>query len=367
MRKRFFKKLSLGMALALVLGTTAHAGVAQAAAATWTLKKNSATVYLNEDNVKGTPDNYDFNFKNKPANYKKDYSFNWYSENEEVATVAKGGVVTGVSVGEATIVCEIVNKKTFEVETVKAKVNVKANAAAVEISNAAKYDAEKDVVVKTGEVIDLNRTMYDENGNKTTKRGKFVTDYTRWYVLDENGQAVDETVATVNQKNGQFVINKAGIYALVCETYQSAKNPQAIVNDFVMVVVEDNFEVTQKTVNSFDLKLSTEEDAKNINPENFNIFVTEDYENVKFVKSVAVDNKDRTLVHVTLWDNFVDTTDYTVQYGTWTNGVFKADYSDSFLASVGLPVSVKLESTTVEDEPNVVYIFNSKSGGYYLE
>ena len=376
MRKRFFKKLSLGMALALVLGTTAHAGVAQAAAATWTLKKNSATVYLNEDNVKGTPDNYDFNFKNKPDNWKKDYSFNWYSENEEVATVAKGGVVTGVSVGEATIVCEVVNKKTFEVETVKAKVTVKANAAAVEISNAAKYDAEKDVVVKTGEVIDLNRTMYDENGNKTTKRGVYVTDYTRWYVLDENGQAVDETVATVNQKNGQFVINKAGIYALVCETYQSAKNPQAIVNDFVMVVVEDAKPVIEakqdKYVDTFTVTLGTSVEKTETFDEgaflkNFQeglevlLVVSEDEDNtlVESVKGVsAVYNEEKTAlvaVDVTLWSKLQNGKTYIVKSG---------EAEDTFVASVGeakkIDITVDKNGPIKATNPNVVYISNDR-------
>ena len=72
MRKSFFKKLSLGMALALVLGTTAHAGVAQAAEA-WTLKKDSKILYLNEDNTSNTKNFYDFNFKNKPENWKEDF------------------------------------------------------------------------------------------------------------------------------------------------------------------------------------------------------------------------------------------------------------------------------------------------------
>ena len=108
MRKSFFKKLSLGMALALVLGTTAHAGVAQAAEATWTLKKDSKILYLNDWNQSGTKDTYDFNFANKPEGWKNDYSFEWRSEDENVATVAKGGVVTAVSVGETTITCYIV-------------------------------------------------------------------------------------------------------------------------------------------------------------------------------------------------------------------------------------------------------------------
>ena len=375
MRKSVFKKLSLGMALALVLGTTAHAGVAQAAE-TWTLKKNSATVYLNEDNVKGTPNYYDFNFANKPANWKEDYSFAWSIADEEVATVAKGGVVTGVSVGKTVVSCTVTNKETKAVEAVvTANVTVKANAADVEILDADKY---VNGVITTGTTVDFNRAMYDANGNKTTKRGVYVTDYTRWAatvaVEADGGYAqVAEDVVKINQSTGEFTFLKAGEYLVWCETYQSAKNNETIAQAVIKVVVADavveqTYTVGQNTVdgllilfdNPVDAKAEGYVEADFVDPIEktlkIEFKVDEDTKTDVAFKGVSAyygeDGKKDVLygVKVSMWENFENKGVYTI--------TFNEDEAFELTASVGQPASVvvKVVNPINADLTNVVYV-----------
>ena len=361
MRKSFFKKLSLGMALALVLGTTAHAGVAQAAE-TWTLKKDSKILYLNEDNQSNTKNFYDFNFKNKPENWKKDYSFAWSIADEEVATVAKGGVVTAVSVGETVVSCAITNKETNEVvAVVTADVTVQANAAKVEISNAADYDVTNGWYIPTGVTIDLNRTMWDENGNSTTKRGVYVTDYTRWLATDMEGNLVKEEVVAINQATGEFTFNVAGSYYLWCETYQSSKNDAPTAWDYFAVTVADEeveIAAVQKSIDTFEVQFSTALDATEFVKADFDaaLVVTNADENTELVRSTeVVYNEDKTLVtgvKVRLWDEFQHNTEYKVVCG---------ELEAAFTASIGMvkEIVLKVAKTGTVDAvagENIVYV-----------
>lgn len=361
MRKSFFKKLSLGMALALVLGTTAHAGVAQAAE-TWTLKKDSKILYLNEDNQSNTKNFYDFNFKNKPENWKKDYSFAWSIADEEVATVAKGGVVTAVSVGKTVVSCTITNKETKEVvDVVSADVTVKANAAEVVINNAADYGTEYGWFIPTGTTIDLNRTMFDENGNSTTKRGVYVSDYTRWLATDMDGNVVAEDVVAVNQAKGEFTFNVAGSYYLWCETYQSATNSDTTAYDYFAVTVADEeieIEAVQNDLESFKVLFSTGLDATEFVKADFDaaLEVVNADENTELVKGTElIYNEDKTLVtgvKVTLWNEFEHGKVYTVTCG---------EVETAFTASVGKANSIvitvaKTGNLDAAKDANVVYV-----------
>ena len=200
------------MALALVLTSLAPAGAAQAASA-MVMNVSEKILYITE-NAKNTPDNYDFYIKNKPEDWKSTLDFKWESSDETVATVANGGITQAVGVGVTTISCTITDKETGEeVAFTTCELTVKGIADRVEIIN-----APEDGIVGIGEnVIDLNRAMYDEAGNRTTKRGVYVSDYTRWI-------SSDETIATID-KNGVVTTYKEGEFTVTAETYQSKANP----------------------------------------------------------------------------------------------------------------------------------------------
>lgn len=262
--RSFSKKLAFALAAAMVLTTAAPAAQAKAAD-DFTLNRTTATLYVNNgvndagkvEGLTGNVQKYDFNLKNKPADW-KDYAYVWSSSNEKVATVAVGGVTTAVGVGEATITCVIANKATGEtVDTLTAKVTVKANAAKVVISNAADVDGE---TVEVGKVVDLNRTMFDANGNKTSKRGTYVTDLTKWVAEPAAG-------VTIDQSNGKFTFTEAaaaGDYKLYCYTYQSDKYAQATataeaVN--VTLVKDTSFDMVQNSLTKFTINFDSAQKA----------------------------------------------------------------------------------------------------------
>lgn len=258
--RRFSKKLAFALAAAMVLVTAAPAAQAKAAD-DFTLNRSAATLYVNKgvndagkvEGLAGNVQKYDFNLKNKPADWATAYTYAWSTSNDKVATVTKGGVTTAVGIGKATISCVITDKATGNVaSTLKATVTVKANAADVEITNADKYN---DTVVEVGSVVDLNRTLVDADGNKNATKGKVATDLTKWVAEPATG-------VEINQANGQFTFTKdavAGDYSLYCYTYQSDKYNQATAtSEKVNVTLADSvFEVKQNTVKTFTINFDS--------------------------------------------------------------------------------------------------------------
>ncbi|MCH5274143.1 MAG: hypothetical protein J1E35_10745, partial [Lachnospiraceae bacterium] len=245
--RSFSKKLAFVLAAAMVI-TSVPAAKAKAAD-DFTLNRTEQTLYVNKgvndhgvvgDGLYGNVQTYDFNLKNKPSDW-KDYGYKWTTSDAKVATVASGGITTAVGVGTATISCVITDKATGSVvTTLTAKVTVKANAKEVIISNADLYD---DQLVEIGDVVDLNRTLVDENGNKSSTRGKFVTDLTMWVAEPAVG-------VEINQSNGQYTFTEeavAGDYKLYCYTYQSAKYTQPTATSEVVTVTlaDSNFDIVQ--------------------------------------------------------------------------------------------------------------------------
>ena len=252
--RSFSKKLAFVLAAAMVVTSFAPAAKAEAAKE-MAINKSSQILYVNEginhkgaDGVaagKGNVSVYDFSVKNKPADWKDTLSFKWTSSKEDVVTVKSGGVATAVGVGSATITCKVTDKATKEtVATLKTKVTVKANAYDVEITNTEDADGLAFAVDST---IDLNRAMYDEDGNKTTKRGKLVTDYTRWV-------AVPDTGVTIDNATGKYTFAEPGEYELYCETYQSSKYTKTTAkSDSVFVTITKDLELTQLSLTKFDI------------------------------------------------------------------------------------------------------------------
>ena len=99
MMNSFFKKLSLVMALAMVVSMMAPAASAFAAASGIALQGTKTVV--TEYDVEIGEEVVDFCFLGAPADWKT--TFKWTSDNEEVATVDQTGLVTTLKDGVATI------------------------------------------------------------------------------------------------------------------------------------------------------------------------------------------------------------------------------------------------------------------------
>lgn len=252
--RSFSKKLAFVLAAAMVVTVVTPAAQAKAAD-DFTLNRTEQTLYVNKGvndkgvvggGLYGNVQMYDFNLKNKPSDW-KDYGYKWTSSNTKVATVVSGGITTAVGVGTATISCVITDKATGEIaNTLKAKVTVKANAKDVILVDKEKRDG---TIVEVGDVVDLDRTLVDENGNKSGVRGKYVTDLTKWVAEPNKG-------VEINQSNGQYTFTEeavAGDYKLYCYTYQSSKysQPTATSESVTVTLADASFEVKQDTLTKF--------------------------------------------------------------------------------------------------------------------
>ncbi len=352
--RSFSKKLAFVLAAAMVVTAFAPAAKAEAAKE-MAINKSSQILYVNEGinhkggevaaPGKGNVSVYDFSVKNKPADWKTAYSFAWSSSDEDVVSVAKGGVATAVGVGKATVYCKVTEKATKEVTTLKTKVTVKANAYDVEITNADAWDG---ATVEVNEVVDLNRAMYDEDGNKTTKRGTLVTDYTKWVAEPAAGVEID-------QKTGKFTFTEdavAGEYKLSCYTYQSSKYTEATAKSDVVVVefVNGGFEVDQTASNGFNLLFNKAADVKIADVTvNKIIKVGDSTGKLPQVVSNVAMSEDKKTASVSLFTNFENGATYEVSVKGY-------DEVASFVASYGIPVSMTISSNSNMQGGVAVYI-----------
>jgi len=355
--RSFSKKLAFVLAAAMVVTVVTPAAQAKAAD-DFTLNRTEQTLYVNKGvndkgvvggGLYGNVQMYDFNLKNKPSNW-KDYGYTWTSSNEKVAKVVSGGITTAVGVGTATISCVITDKATGEIATtLTAKVTVKANAKEVIISNAAQYD---DQVVEVGDVVDLNRTLVDENGNKSSSKGKYVTDLTKWVAEPNKG-------VEINQSNGQYTFTEeavAGDYKLYCYTYQSDKytNRTAVSEPVTVVLSDASFEAVQNSLTKFTMNFGAPVKALTVNDVEVIRLLeagSSVYEYPQAVKSVKLADNGLSAT-VEMFTNFQNNVNYVIK----VNGF--DDYT--MTASAGVPVAMTISSNEYAVSPFVTAGTNQK-------
>lgn len=340
--RSFSKKLAFVLAAAMVVTAFAPAAKAEAASE-MAINKQDKILYVTDGKGindaaqvgggKGNVSVYDFSVKNKPADWKTAYSFAWSSSDEDVVTVGKGGVTTAVGVGEATVYCKVTNKATKEVTTLKTDVTVKANAAKVEIINA---DDWADLAYEVGDTIDLNRAMYDAAGVKTTKRGQYVTDYTKWVAEPATGVKIDST-------KGTFTFTEeaeAGEYSFWCETYQSKKYTATTAKSDVVkvVLVKDNaFTATQDSLTKFTINFDSAVEALakgDVTVQKVRVANEKEYYTKVTVKSVAL-NEAKDAATVELFNALEDGTNYKIT-------VKGSEEAFVLSATVGYPVALEV-------------------------
>ena len=320
------------MALALVLTSLAPAGAAQAASA-MVMNVSEKILYITE-NAKNTPDNYDFYIKNKPEDWKSTLDFKWESSDETVATVANGGITQAVGVGVTTISCTITDKETGEeVAFTTCELTVKGIADRVEIIN-----APEDGIVGIGEnVIDLNRAMYDEAGNRTTKRGVYVSDYTRWI-------SSDETIATID-KNGVVTTYKEGEFTVTAETYQSKANPATNASTSITLTAQASM-VSAEQLSPTKAEITFDTDMSDV--------VTRDNLKVssivgttpvsQIVKSISWDETGK-VATVEVYVDFAANTEYMFEYNGMSAGFVGAVLTADTVASIAITFNTGVVNT----------------------
>lgn len=348
MRKKMFNKTGFLFACALTICCIAP--INAQAAEQWNLQRSSKTLYLNEDNSSGTSNVFDFNFINLPKDWKSLYQFKWEMENPNIATVASGGIVTGVAVGETKVYCLVTDKKTGEkVATAQANIIVKENAAKVNITN--KEFDNKEVYV--GTEIDLDRAMYNAAGKKTTEQGVLVTDYTMWSAkkVENNKETPVKDEVVIDQKNGIFTMNKPGVYRLYVNVYQSSEYPDFREPfDFITVTVkEDAFKVKQTELNKVELYFSEPLSKLSISK----LYVQRKEDSYEMLIKDVLLSEDGSKAELTLWEDMEHDVAYEI---TWKKSS-KETHVNTWIASAGVPVTIELNG--MGEEKNIVYVTDS--------
>jgi hypothetical protein len=199
MKKNFFKKLSLVLALAMIVSVIAPAAGVFAAAKP---ALNSTKQYLYLSELSGKTE-YDFNVNNKVAGAK----YAWTSSNVAAATVDKtNGFTTAVGVGSTKVSVKITDTKK-KVTTLSADVIVRDNIQTIAVKNPTTKS------LKVLEAYDFNRSFVTASGS-TTKTSAI----TRW--------VVDKTTATITDA-GVFTATEAGTYKVQALAFQSSAKYEA--------------------------------------------------------------------------------------------------------------------------------------------
>jgi hypothetical protein len=220
MKKNFFKKLSFVLALAMIVSVIMPA--AGAFAATKAPKLNATKKYLHLD--KEGANEYDFNITNKVTGWK----YKWSSANENVAEVAKNGLVTATGVGTTKVSVVISDKDGDEVDELKATIVVRDNIASVKITKV------PTATLAVGASNDFNRSFTTVSGS--TKKTSSIT---RW--------SVDKEGATISD-SGLFVATAAGEYTVTARSFQSTAKYESWLADSTKyasyVLATDSVKVT---------------------------------------------------------------------------------------------------------------------------
>jgi hypothetical protein len=273
---------------------------AGAFAATKAPKLSATKKYLHLD--KESYNEYDFNITNKVKGWK----YKWSSANENVAEVAKNGLVTATGVGTTKVSVVISDKDGDEVDELKATVVVRDNIASVKITNV------PTATLAVGASNDFNRSFTTVSGS--TKKTSAIT---RW--------TVDKDSATISD-SGLFVATAAGEYTVTARSFQSTAKYESWLADSTKyasyVLATDSVKVTVAA----SMVSAKQVDLKNINV-TFDTAVTDVATKLtvsklvgttkvnQVIKGVSMD-ADKKVAKVELYEKIADdaNTTYVVEY-----------------------------------------------------
>ncbi len=329
--KSIFKKIAFVLALAMVV-TMMPARNASAASSDEPQMYTTLKLYVGGD-VTGT---YEGQRYAKVWN-KGDYSVEFTSDNEEVATVsAKKGLVTAISVGKATITATFTSEDGDQI-TKTCAVEVKKNAvkAGLSTKSTAKVTEEG---IAAGEEYQLVAVRKDADGTTVTSGRDQITDGVRF-------ESSDPEIFTVGKTKGKITGVSEGTAKLFVWAVQSegkdpetGEYPATTEKKEYTVKVTAGMKAQQTAHNAFQISFDKEATAKAAVDETSKYFtsasaaVTEKEDIVKVYEvlkntakekigehAVTIGNLSqrgnaKNIVDVTMFDELKQETDYIVRY-----------------------------------------------------
>lgn len=302
MKKRFFKRLSLVLALAMVLSVVSPAAGAFAKPAP---SLNSVKRYLHLGREETNKNWFNFNIKNKKSGWK----YVWESADESVATVKEtNGVTTAVGVGRTEVTVYITDKDGNDVTELTAEVIVRDNIEEVTIKNPIE-------TLAVGEEYNFNRDFVTEAG-RTDKTSAI----TRWTIKPAEG-------VELNAKNGVVVPQEAGEYTITAWSFQSKarynnwlKDPvkyadQVLDTDTCTFTVGSEMkEVKQKNLSKVDVTFSSPMTKDEVKANVYIHYMIGDVAiNEQKIKDVEM-SSNGLIATVEIYDTFVPERTYRVTY-----------------------------------------------------
>lgn len=293
MKKNFFKKLALVLALVLTVTSLNYVPASAAATPAWKAKKSVISLM----------NRYAYGVKNVPSKGK----VTWKTGNTKVAKVSQKGSLVAVGEGTTTLKATVKNKAGKTVKTLTQKVTVKAPV----------WTATKDTL-KEGE-----RTTFTKQYTATGAKVKFASSNTE--------------VAKVSQK-GSVLAVKAGKATITATFSMNGEEYATLTKDVTVEAVETAISaVAQKTTTK--LEATFVGDTKDVKAENFSIVRADNV--VVAVKSVTVDKTDATKVVIETYAGMKDGKEYTVSYKG------NVESSAKFTATEGTVADLNVTPVTV--------------------
>ncbi|MSS64486.1 Ig-like domain-containing protein [Velocimicrobium porci] len=299
MKKNFFKKLALVLALVLTVTSLNYVPASAAATPAWKAKKSVISLM----------NRYAYGVKNVPSKGK----VTWKTGNTKVAKVSQKGSLVAVGEGTTTLKATVKNKAGKTVKTLTQKVTVKAPV----------WTATKDTL-KEGE-----RTTFTKQYTAKGAKVKFASSNTE--------------VAKVSQK-GSVLAVKAGKTTITATFSMNGEEYATLTKDVTVEAVETAIQaVAQNTTTKLTATFVGE--TKDVKASEFKIVNANNV--VVPVKSATVDTTDKTKVVLETYVEMKDGKEYTVTYTGKVESSAKFTATDGTVAALNVtPLTITAASAT---------------------
>ena len=324
--KSIFRKIAFVLALAMVVTLFPVMSASAAVQDNKYARKKNATLYVGGEYTNA---DYETCWSVQPAGKKlkteQKYSITYVSSNTDVATVNKYGLVEAKSVGTTTIT--VTFEKDGE-ETIEESFDVKVNKNAVKVAlNKESQDALAAGLTVGDESITLVAVKTSFDGAED------ATDTVKFYC----GSKEDKEIIDLDADTGKLTAKKAGEATVVVNTYQTeydretkkTKTVKTASEEYKVVVKEAGI-VSAKQVNwnTVAITCGSETAAADIVANITKLTVTyklAEKDITAYIKEAKVDDSNKKVALVTLYDNLVKDYIYTFKYGEASADVRGAD------------------------------------------
>ena len=342
--KSIFRKIAFVLALAMVV-TMFPVMNASAAAKDNKYARPDARLYVGGDANGDYESCWSVWTEGKKLKTEKKYSISYVSSNPEVATVSKYGLVEAKNVGSTTITVTFTKKGE---ETIEESFNVTVRKNAVNIALDKESQDTLSAGLTAGDKVTLKAVRTDADGSS-----EGITDTVKFYC----SSAADKEIIELNKDTGELTALKAGKATVVVQSCQYEYDRETKgYKTTVAAKAEYSVEVKaagmvgaeQVNWNTVAITCGSETVAADIAANVTKLTVTyklAEKDITAYIKEAKVDDSNKKVALVTLYDNLVKDYIYTFKYGEASADVRGADLTAVAQIKVDTTIAVINEET----------------------